>query len=128
MGWQAWAEPVLGAPYVWCASFSASVPHGRVAAFASLLASPVPVPRSTVPKTAEGRLTVVHRTEAPAPGGAASGRLVANPRAEAHSAYPPAASVVPQRRPTGWAAVGVRPVSCLRARRGIRSRFVRRRS
>lgn len=39
-----------------------------------------------------------------------------------------AASVLPQRRPTGWAAVGVRPVSCLRARRGIRGRFVRRRS
>jgi hypothetical protein len=44
-GWQAWAEPVLGAPYLWCASFSASVPNGLVAAFTSSLASPVPVPR-----------------------------------------------------------------------------------
>jgi len=62
MGWQAWAEPVLGAPYLWCASFSASVPHDLVAAFASSLASPVPVPRRTVPKSAEGRLTVVRRS------------------------------------------------------------------
>ncbi|WP_060888344.1 DUF317 domain-containing protein [Streptomyces caniscabiei] len=57
-GWQAWAEPVLGAPYLWCATFSASVPHDLVAAFASSLASPVPVPRRTVPESAEGRLTV----------------------------------------------------------------------
>ncbi|WP_327725185.1 hypothetical protein [Streptomyces europaeiscabiei] len=28
VGWQAWAKPVLGAPYLWCAGFSASVPHG----------------------------------------------------------------------------------------------------
>ncbi|MBB5934350.1 DUF317 domain-containing protein [Streptomyces zagrosensis] len=42
LGWQAWAEPVLGAPYLWAASFSASVPHGLVAAFASSLASPGP--------------------------------------------------------------------------------------
>jgi hypothetical protein len=62
MGWQAWTEPVLGAPYLWCASFSASVPHDLVAAFASSLASPVPVPRRTVPKSVEGRLTVVHRS------------------------------------------------------------------
>ncbi|MGW1283021.1 DUF317 domain-containing protein [Streptomyces sp. NPDC002586] len=62
VGWQAWAEPVLGVPYLWCASFSASVPHGLVAAFASSLASPVPVPRRTVPKSAEGRLTVVRRS------------------------------------------------------------------
>lgn len=61
MGWQAWAEPVLGAPYLWCASFSASVPHDVVAAFACSLASPVPVPRRTVPKSAEGRLNVVRR-------------------------------------------------------------------
>ncbi|MDO0934414.1 DUF317 domain-containing protein [Streptomyces sp. DG2A-72] len=61
VGWQAWAEPVLGAPCLWCASFSASVPHDLVAAFASSLASPVPVPRHTVPKSAEGRLTVVRR-------------------------------------------------------------------
>ncbi|MEV7197177.1 DUF317 domain-containing protein [Streptomyces sp. NPDC093510] len=62
VGWQAWAEPVLGAPYLWCASFSASVPHDLVAAFASSLASLVPVPRRTLPKSAEGQLTVVHRS------------------------------------------------------------------
>ncbi|MFE0101316.1 DUF317 domain-containing protein [Streptomyces sp. NPDC059002] len=62
MGWQAWAEPVLGAPYLWCASFSASVPHDLVAAFASSLASPVPVPRRTLPESAEGRLRVVRRS------------------------------------------------------------------
>lgn len=58
-GWQAWAEPVLGAPYLWCATFSASVPHDLVAAFASSLASPVPVLRHTLPKSAQGLLTVV---------------------------------------------------------------------
>ncbi|MFE6397521.1 DUF317 domain-containing protein [Streptomyces alboflavus] len=62
VGWQSWAEPVLGAPYLWCASFSASIPHDLVAAFASSLASPVPVPRRSLPKCAEGRLTVVHRS------------------------------------------------------------------
>ncbi|MEU3337458.1 DUF317 domain-containing protein [Streptomyces sp. NPDC006668] len=62
VGWQAWADPVPGAPYLWCASFSASVPHDLVAAFASSLASPVPVPRHTVPESAEGRLTVVRRS------------------------------------------------------------------
>nr|WP_206326912.1 DUF317 domain-containing protein [Streptomyces sp. S3(2020)] len=62
VGWQAWAEPALGSPYLWCASFSASVPYDLVAAFASSLASPVPVPRRTVPKNAEGRLTVVRRS------------------------------------------------------------------
>jgi len=61
VGWQAWAEPVLGAPYLWCASFSASVPNDLVAAFAASLASPVPVPRRTVPENAVGRLTVVCR-------------------------------------------------------------------
>lgn len=61
MGWQAWAEPVLGAPYLWCASFSASTPPDLVAAFASSLASPVPVPRRTLPESTEGRLTVVRR-------------------------------------------------------------------
>ncbi|MDQ0750204.1 hypothetical protein QF034_004435 [Streptomyces africanus] len=62
VGWQTWAEPLLGAPYLWCASFSASVPHDLVAAFASSLASPAPVPRRTVPEGAEGRLTVVRRS------------------------------------------------------------------
>ncbi|MGW3915360.1 DUF317 domain-containing protein [Streptomyces sp. NPDC005070] len=62
MGWQAWAEPVLGAPYLWCASFSASVPRDLVAAFASPLASPVPVPRRTLPEGANGRLRIVRRS------------------------------------------------------------------
>ncbi|MFJ1605537.1 DUF317 domain-containing protein [Streptomyces sp. NPDC088253] len=60
-GWQAWAEPVLGGPYLWCASFSSSVPHDLVAVFASSLASPVPVPRRVLPKSAEGRLTIRRR-------------------------------------------------------------------
>jgi len=60
-GWQAWAEPAVGAPYLWCASFSASVPHDLVADFASSLASSVPVPRRTLPKSAEGRLMVRRR-------------------------------------------------------------------
>jgi hypothetical protein len=60
-GWQAWAEPALGAPYLWCASFSASVPHDLVAVFVSSLASPVPVWRRTLPEGVEGRLTVVCR-------------------------------------------------------------------
>ncbi|MER6460473.1 DUF317 domain-containing protein [Streptomyces sp. NPDC001228] len=34
VSWQAWADPVSGTPYLWCASFSASVPHGLVALFA----------------------------------------------------------------------------------------------
>ncbi|WP_405872815.1 DUF317 domain-containing protein [Streptomyces zaomyceticus] len=58
-GWQAWAEPVVGGPYLWCASFSAGVPHDLVAIFAAALASPHPVPRSTLPAGAEGRLTVI---------------------------------------------------------------------
>ncbi|MEU0339609.1 DUF317 domain-containing protein [Streptomyces bobili] len=62
LGWQAWAEPVLGAPYLWCASFSASVPHALMAAFASSLASPAPVARRTLPKGSARLLTVVHRS------------------------------------------------------------------
>ncbi|AVV41358.1 SPDY domain containing protein [Streptomyces sp. P3] len=62
MGWQAWTEPVLGAPYLWCASFSAGVPNDLVAAFASSLASPAVVSRRTLPKDAEGRLMVVRRS------------------------------------------------------------------
>jgi hypothetical protein len=58
VGWQAWAEPTFGAPYVWCAVFSSSVPHDVVAAFASSLASPVPVLRRVLPETSEGRLTL----------------------------------------------------------------------
>ncbi|WP_442817341.1 DUF317 domain-containing protein [Streptomyces sp. NBC_01216] len=59
LGWRAWAEPVVGDPYLWCASFSASVPHDLVAIFASSVASPHPVPRSTLPAGAEGWLTFV---------------------------------------------------------------------
>lgn len=62
MGWQAWAQPILGAPYLWCASFSASVPHDLVAVFASSLASPAVVSRRTLPKDAGGRLMVVRRS------------------------------------------------------------------
>lgn len=61
-GWQAWAEPVLGEPYLWCATFSASVPHDLVAAFVASIASPVPVLRHTLPEGADGRLTVVRAT------------------------------------------------------------------
>ncbi|WP_323137832.1 DUF317 domain-containing protein [Streptomyces sp. NBC_01433] len=61
MGWQAWAEPRIGDPYLWCASFSASVPHDLVAVFASSLASSAPVSRRTVPASAEDRLSVIRR-------------------------------------------------------------------
>ncbi|MFB7781390.1 DUF317 domain-containing protein [Streptomyces vinaceus] len=57
VGWQAWAEPVLGAPYLWCATFSASTPHDLVAAFAASIASPAPVRRRILPELAAGRLT-----------------------------------------------------------------------
>ncbi|MFE7952421.1 DUF317 domain-containing protein [Streptomyces sp. NPDC057426] len=61
LGWQAWAEPVVGGPYLWCASFRASVPHDLAAIFASSLASPHPVPRSTLLAGVEGRLTVMQQ-------------------------------------------------------------------
>ncbi|MFB6839749.1 DUF317 domain-containing protein [Streptomyces sp. NPDC056361] len=48
-GWQTWAEPVLGGPFLWCAGFSASVPHDLVKVFASSLASPHSVRRRTLP-------------------------------------------------------------------------------
>ena len=59
LGWQAWADPVPGSAYLWCASFSASVPHDLVAAFAFSLASPGPVRRRTLPEGAQRWLTVV---------------------------------------------------------------------
>ncbi|WP_043267135.1 DUF317 domain-containing protein [Streptomyces sp. CT34] len=62
MGWQAWAEPLFGAPYLWCANFSPSVPNELVAVFAASLASPVPVARHRLPQSAEQRLTIVHRS------------------------------------------------------------------
>src|SRR5690606_27353983 len=39
-----WGAGVLGAPYLWCASFSASAPHGLAAAFVSSLTSPSSAP------------------------------------------------------------------------------------
>ncbi|MFJ2215031.1 DUF317 domain-containing protein [Streptomyces sp. NPDC101062] len=62
LGWQAWADPVVGEPYLWCASFSSSVPHDLVAVFADSLASPIPVSRRTLPECAEGRLRVIRRS------------------------------------------------------------------
>ncbi|MBC9714461.1 DUF317 domain-containing protein [Streptomyces sp. TRM66268-LWL] len=62
VGWQAWAQPGLDEPYLWCASFSASVPHDLVAVFASSLASPSPVPRRRVPASTEDRLSVIRRS------------------------------------------------------------------
>ncbi len=61
-GWQAWAEPAIGASYLWCACFSAGSPPDLVAAFATSLASPEPVPRRTLPRSAQGHLRIVHRT------------------------------------------------------------------
>ncbi|MFJ5546733.1 DUF317 domain-containing protein [Streptomyces sp. NPDC093225] len=57
MGWQAWAEPVLGSPYLWCATFSASTPHDLVGSFAASIASPAPVRRRILPDLSAGRLT-----------------------------------------------------------------------
>jgi hypothetical protein len=58
-GWQAWADPAVGTGLLWCATFSASVPHDLVAAFASSLASPAPVRRRILPASARHRLTVI---------------------------------------------------------------------
>jgi hypothetical protein len=55
-GWQAWAEPVLGAPYLWAVSFGASVPHDLVAAFAGALSSTAPVLRRVLPESTRDRL------------------------------------------------------------------------
>ncbi|GAA2507372.1 DUF317 domain-containing protein [Streptomyces gobitricini] len=55
-GWQAWAEPAMGAPFLWAASFGASVPHGLVAAFASSLSSTAPVLRRVLPESTRDRL------------------------------------------------------------------------
>lgn len=55
-GWQAWAEPVLGAGYLWAASFGPSVPHDLVAAFADSLSSSAPVLRRVVPESTHDRL------------------------------------------------------------------------
>ncbi|MFD5895916.1 DUF317 domain-containing protein [Streptomyces sp. NPDC060366] len=55
-GWQVWAEPALGTPYLWAASFSASVPHDLVAAFAASLSSTAPVLRRVLPESTKDRL------------------------------------------------------------------------
>ncbi|MBP5935389.1 DUF317 domain-containing protein [Streptomyces acidiscabies] len=55
-GWQAWAEPVLGALPLWAASFSASVPHDLVAAFAASASSTAPVLRRVLPEATRERL------------------------------------------------------------------------
>ncbi|MFG3364257.1 DUF317 domain-containing protein [Streptomyces sp. NPDC048156] len=62
LGWQAWAELGLGDPYLWCASFSASVPHDLVAVFAASVAAPGPVPRHTLPAGTEDRLRILRRS------------------------------------------------------------------
>lgn len=55
-GWQVWAEPVLGAPCLWAASFSAGVPQDLVAAFAASLSSTAPVLRRVLPESTRDRL------------------------------------------------------------------------
>lgn len=55
-GWQAWAQPGPGAPCLWAVSFSASVPHDLVAAFAASLSSTASVLRRVVPKATRERL------------------------------------------------------------------------
>ncbi len=55
-GWQAWAEPALGAPCLWAASFAASIPHNLVAAFATSLTSTAPVLRRVLPEATKERL------------------------------------------------------------------------
>ncbi|MFC9746847.1 DUF317 domain-containing protein [Streptomyces niveus] len=55
-GWQAWAEPALGAPCLWAASFSAGVPQDLVAAFAASLSSTAPVLRRVLPESTRDRL------------------------------------------------------------------------
>ncbi|MFD4577477.1 DUF317 domain-containing protein [Streptomyces sp. NPDC058417] len=55
-GWQAWAQPALGAPFLWAASFGSSVPHDLVAAFATSLSSTAPVLRRVVPEATRERL------------------------------------------------------------------------
>lgn len=55
-GWQAWAEPMPGAGYLWAASFGASVPQDLVAAFADSLSSTAPVLRRVLPESTQERL------------------------------------------------------------------------
>ena len=55
-GWQAWAEPDLGARILWAASFGASVPHDLVTTFAASLSSTAPVLRRVLPESTRDRL------------------------------------------------------------------------
>jgi hypothetical protein len=55
-GWQAWAEPEVGAPFLWAVSFGAGVPHDLVAAFAAALSSTAPVLRRVLPESTRDRL------------------------------------------------------------------------
>ncbi|MFJ2555495.1 MULTISPECIES: DUF317 domain-containing protein [unclassified Streptomyces] len=55
-GWQAWSEPMLGAGYLFAASFSPGVPHDLVAAFADGLCSRAPVLRRVLPESTRDRL------------------------------------------------------------------------
>ncbi|MFJ4918479.1 DUF317 domain-containing protein [Streptomyces sp. NPDC088725] len=55
-GWQAWAEPALGAPCLWAASFGPSVPDDLVACFAHALTSTAPVLRRVLPESTRERL------------------------------------------------------------------------
>lgn len=55
-GWQAWAEPSLGAACLWAASFGASVPHDLVATFAGSLSCTAPVLRQVLPESTQHRL------------------------------------------------------------------------
>lgn len=55
-GWQVWAEPALGATYLWATSFSANVPHYFAAAFAASPSSTALVPRRVLPENTKGRL------------------------------------------------------------------------
>jgi len=54
-GWQAWAEPSLGAP-LWAASFGPSVPHDLVAVVAASLSSTAPVLRRVLPEATQDLL------------------------------------------------------------------------
>ncbi|MFE7121819.1 DUF317 domain-containing protein [Streptomyces sp. NPDC057654] len=55
-GWQAWAEPVLGGPYLWTVSFGTNVPHDLVAAFTGSLSSTAPVLRRLLPESTREQL------------------------------------------------------------------------
>ncbi|MFJ2744841.1 DUF317 domain-containing protein [Streptomyces sp. NPDC087440] len=55
-GWQAWAEPFMGAPCLWAASFGASTPDDLVAVFADSVSSTAPVLRRLLPTSTKERL------------------------------------------------------------------------